>query len=172
MKGSRERSQLNDQQENDETAEYLEEASYYLLKKGLTTEQVSEALEVSEKEVERLSRQFQSRIASGKAAENEVDRNLWEDVYNDSVGNEKVTFVKDDGFYHCRKSDLDDMDSVALMAIFESSKQFLDFDMYKPYLNSKPPAGYDPMAMQRQIKRAVEIIELVLNQRWDKEKPK
>ena len=160
---------MNDSQENSETTEYLEEASYYLLKKGLSVEQVSKALEVSEKEAERLSRQFQSRIASGKAAENEVDRNLWEDVYNDSVGNEKITFVKDNGFYHCRRSDLENMDSTALMAIFEGSKQFLDFDMYKPYLGSKPPVGYDPMAMQRQIKRAVDIIEVLLKQRWEGE---
>ena len=161
---------MNDQQENDETLKYLEEASYYLLKKGLSLEQVSKALEVSENEAERLSKQFQSRIESGKTAENEIDRNLWEDVYNDSVGNEKITFVKDNGFYHCRRSDLDNMDSTALMAIFESSKQFLDFDMYKPYLGSKPPAGYDPMAMQRQIKRAVDLIEALLKQRWDREK--
>ena len=163
---------MNDSQENNETTEYLEEASYYLLKRGLSIEQVSKALEVSEDEAERLSRQFQSRIASGKALENEVDRNLWEDVYNDSVGNEKITFVKENGFYHCRRSDLDNMDSTALMAIFESSKQFLDFDMYKPYLGSKPPAGYDPMAMQRQIKRAVDIIEVLLKQRWEVEKSK
>ena len=163
---------MSEKTESDEAGEYLEEASYYLLKRGLSIEQVSKALEVSEREAERLSRQFQSKIASGKAVENEVDRNLWEDVYNDSVGNEKITFVKENGFYHCRRSDLDNMDSTALMAIFESSKQFLDFDMYKPYLGSKPPAGYDPMAMQRQIKRAVDIIEVLLKQRWESEKPK
>ena len=163
---------MSDQQGKDETAEYLEEASYYLLKKGLSIQQVSRALEVSEEEAERLSRQFRSRIASGKSSESEVDRNLWEDVYNDSVGNEKITFVRDNGFYHCRRSDLDNMDSIALMAIFESSKQFLDFDMYKPYLNSKPPAGYDPMAMQRQVKRAVELIEILLKERWNSDKSK
>jgi hypothetical protein len=155
-----------------ETSDYLSEACYYLLKKGLTVEQVSKALEISQEEVTRLRKRFESRMASGEATENEVDKNLWEDVYNDSVGNEKITFVKDSGFYHCRRSDLDNMDSTALMAIFESSKQFLDFDMYKPYLGSKPPAGYDPMAMQRQIKKAVDIIEVLLKQRWEGEKSK
>lgn len=160
--------------ENEETeaSDYLGEACYYLLKKGLTLEQVSKALEIPQEEVTQLRKRFESRIASGKAVESEVDKNLWEDVYNDSVGNEKITFVKDNGFYHCRRSDLEDMDSTALMAIFESSKQFLDFDMYKPYLKSKPPVGYDPMAMQRQIKRAVEIIEVLLKQRWEGEKSK
>jgi hypothetical protein len=158
------------EKEATETSDYLGEACYYLLKKGLTIEQVSKALEISQEEVTRLRKRFESRIASGETMENEVDKNLWEDVYNDSVGNEKITFVKENGFYHCRRSDLDKMDSTALMAIFESSKQFLDFDMYKPYLGSKPPAGYDPMAMQRQIKKAVDIIEVLLKQRWEGEK--
>jgi hypothetical protein len=64
------------------------------------------------------------------------------------------------------------MDSPALMAIFESSKKFLDFDMYKPYLDSKPPAGYDPMALQRQVKRAVDLIEEILRNRWETESKK
>jgi hypothetical protein len=155
------------EKEEEDASMYLQEACYYLLKKGLTIEQVSKALEISDQEVTRLREQFESRIAAGEAVENEVDRNLWEDVYNDSVGNEKITFVRDNGFYHCRRADLDKMDSSALMAIFETSKKFLDFDMYRRYLDSKPPVGYDPMAMQRQIKRAVDLIEQLLKQRWE-----
>ena len=158
---------MNVEKEDDDSSQYLQEACYYLLKKGLTLEQVSNALEVSEQEATRLYHEFESKIASGKTEENEVDRNLWEDVYNDSVGNEKITFVRDNGFYHCRRDDLDKMDSSALMAIFETSKKFLDFDMYRRYLDSKPPVGYDPMAMQRQIKRAVDLIEQILKRRWE-----
>ena len=158
---------LNAEKEDDDASQYLQEACYYLKKKGLTIEQVSKALEISEQEATRLCQRFEARIVSGDAVENEIDRNLWEDVYNDSVGNEKITFVRDNGFYHCRRADLDKMDSPALMAIFETSKKFLDFDMYRRYLDSKPPVGYDPMAMQRQIKRAVDLNEQVLKQRWE-----
>jgi len=158
---------LNAEKEDDDASQYLQEACYYLKKKGLTIEQVSKALEISEQEATRLCQRFEARIVSGDAVENEIDRNLWEDVYNDSVGNEKITFVRDNGFYHCRRADLDKMDSPALMAIFETSKKFSDFDMYRRYLDSKPPVGYDPMAMQRQIKRAVDLIEQVLKQRWE-----
>jgi hypothetical protein len=163
---------MNVEREEEDASMYLQEACYYLLKKGLTIEQVSKALEVSDQEVARLRHLFESRIASGDAVENEIDRNLWEDVYNDSVGNEKITFVRDNGFYHCRRADLDTMESPALMAIFETSKKFLDFDMYRRYLDTKPPVGYDPMAMQRQIKRAVDLIEQVLKQRWESEESK
>jgi len=154
-----------------ETLEYLGEACYYLLKNGLTIEQVSRALEISTQEVSQLYREFESKIVSGDSKENEVDKNLWEDVYNDSIGNEKITFVRDNGFYHCRRADLDNMDSTALMEIFETSRKFLDFDIYRRYLDSKPPVGYDPMAMQRQIKRAISLIEQVLKVRWEKEDP-
>lgn len=148
---------------------YLQEACYYLRKKGLSYQEVSRALEISEQEAARLFREYESKIVGGIAREDEVDRNLWEDVYNDSISNEKVTFVRDDGFYHCRRSDLEKMDGPALMAIFESSRKFLDFDMYKPYLGTKPPAGYDPMALQRQVKRAVELVESILKERWVRE---
>ncbi len=157
---------------NDDIDTYLQEASYYLRKRGLTLAEVSKALDVSEKDAERLYREYESKVVNGIVQENEVDRNLWEDMYNDSVGNEKVTFARDDGLYHCRRSDLEAMDGPALMSVFETSKKFLDFDMYKRYLNTKPPAGYDPMALQRQVKRAMELIEEILKQRWRQEPKK
>ena len=146
--------------------EYLEEACYYLHKKGLSFQELSKALEIPEDEALQLHREYSRRIEEGAVQENEVDKNLWEDMYHDSYGNEKVTFVRDNGFYHCRKSDLEGMDGIALMAIFETSKKFLDFDMYKPYLDTKVPVGYDPMALQRQVKRAVELIQAILQKKW------
>lgn len=146
---------------------YLQEACYYLRKKGLSFLELSKALEISEAQATRLFEEYVSKIASGSASENEVDKNLWEDIHNDAFGNEKITFVRDDGFYHCRRLDLELMESPALMSIFESSKKFLDFDMYRRYLDSKPPVGYDPMALQRQVKRAVELIQDILKKRWE-----
>jgi hypothetical protein len=148
---------------------YLQEACYYLRKKGLSFPELSKTLEISEAQATQLFEEYASRIAAGTASENEVDRNLWEDIHNDSFGNEKITFARDDGFYHCRRSDLELMESSALMSIFESSRKFLDFDMYKRYLDTKPPVGYDPMALQRQVKRAIELIQEIMKQRWEKE---
>ena len=146
---------------------YLQEACYYLRKKGLSFSELSKALEISEEQATRLFEDYTSKIASGIAIESEVDKNLWEDIHNDAFGNEKITFARDDGFYHCRRSDLELMESQALMSIFESSKKFLDFDMYKRYLDSKAPVGYDPMALQRQVKRAMELIQDILKKRWE-----
>jgi len=150
--------------------EYIQEACYYLHKRGLSFSDISKALEISEEEALKLERDYAKKIERGTVRESELDRNLWEDIYHDSLGDEKVTFVRDNGFYHCRKSDLEGMDSTALLSIFETCKKFLDFDLYKPYLNSKVPAGYDPMALQRQVKRSVELIQGILDSRWTKEK--
>ena len=103
-----------------EALPYLEEACYYLRKKGLSFQEVSKALEIPEPQANRLFEVYQSKIAKGLAEESEVDRNLWEDVYNDSFGNEKITFARENGFYHCRRLDLETMDSDALMNIFET----------------------------------------------------
>jgi len=155
--------------DGEEASQYLEEACYYLRKKGLSFQELSKALEIPEHEAVRLHQNYSMKIRDGLVEENEVDRNLWEDMYHDSHGDEKVTFVRDNGFYHCRKSDLEKMEGTALMAIFETSKKFLDFDMYKPYLGSKPPVGYDPMALQRQVKRAVDLIQEILQKKWAQE---
>ena len=155
--------------DGEEASLYLEEACYYLRKKGLSFQELSKALEIPEHEAVRLHQSYSIKIQKGLVEENEVDRNLWEDMYHDSHGDEKVTFVRDNGFYHCRKSDLEQMEGTALMAIFETSKKFLDFDMYKPYLDSKPPVGYDPMALQRQVKRAVNLIQEILQKKWTQE---
>ncbi len=160
---------MDSNQVDPEASLYLEEACYYLRKKGLTFLELSKVLDAPEDKVEAMFNAYESKIAKGLAEENEVDRNLWEDVYNDSIGNEKITFARDDGFYHCRISDLEKMESPALMAIFETSKKFLDFDMYRPYLDTKAPVGYDPMALQRQVKRAVDLIQEILDDRWKKE---
>ncbi len=158
--------------ESEDVLPYLEEACFYLHKKGLSFHELSRALGISEEDAERLQKDYANKLSKGLAQENDLDKNLWEDIYLDTMGDEKVTFARDDGFYHCRKSDLEKMESPALMAIFETSKKFLDFDMYKRYLDSKPAVGYDPMTLQRQVKRALDLIQSILDTRWREESKK
>ena len=156
---------------DDEHKIYLEEAAYYLHKRGLNFDELSKRFELSPDQVRQLYESYLNKIKDGTVREDEVDSRLWTDIHDDAIGNEKITFVRDDGFYHCKRSDLESMDNTALMSIFESSKKFLDFDIYKRYLGSKPPVGYDPMALQRQVGRAIIMIENILKQRYDKEQP-
>ena len=162
---------LTDNEEsNGEYRAYLEEACFHLHKKGLSFEELSTKLELQPGEAEQLYRSYENKLKNGSVVEDVIDSRLWADVHDDATGNEKITFARDNGFYHCKRSDLEEMDSTALMSIFETSKKFLDYDIYKRYLNSKPPVGYDPMALQRQVSRATTLIEEILRQRYDREK--
>ena len=55
---------------------YLEEACYYLRKKGLSFQEVSKALEIPEPQASHLFEVYQSKISKGLVEESEVDRNL------------------------------------------------------------------------------------------------
>jgi hypothetical protein len=162
---------LTDSEEtNEDYRAYLEEACFHLHKKGLSFEELSTKLELQPGEAELLYRSYENKLRNGSVVEDVIDSRLWADVHDDATGNEKITFARDNGFYHCKKSDLESMDSTALMSIFETSKRFLDYDIYKRYLNSKPPVGYDPMALQRQVGRAITLIEEILEKRYEQEK--
>ncbi len=151
---------------------YLEEACYHLHRKGLSFDELSDRLELKPGEAERFYHSYERKLKAGTVVEDAIDSSVWSDIHDDATGNEKITFVRDDGFYHCKRSDLEAMDSTAIMAIFESSKKFLDYDIYKRYLGSKPPVGYDPMALQRQVNRATVLIEDILKRRYEKEDKK
>jgi hypothetical protein len=81
-----------------------------------------------------------------------------------------VTFVSDKVFHHAWRSDLEKMDGPSLMAVFESCKQFLNLDPNARFLQYSPPKNYDPLAMQREITKAVTVINSILESKWKHEK--
>lgn len=145
--------------------EVLEEASYHLRKLGLSFHEIAERFEISDESAEQLFSRFESKLAMGVAKDDPLARNYWQSVSREAVGDVKVTFVSQDGFHHGWKSDLDKMDSQTLMMIFERSKEFLETDPNKYFLNIPPPLGYDPLAFSRQVKTAVELIQEILTNR-------
>tara|TARA_B100000315_G_C14162276_1_gene400619 strand:+ start:81 stop:572 length:492 start_codon:yes stop_codon:yes gene_type:complete len=146
---------------------HLDEACYYLAKIGVNTTEISERMQKSESNVKKMIQKHRARIKSGEVEENEFDQSFWEDVMHESQGDLKVTFAKSDGFYHYRKSDLENMDGSALLEIFEAGKQFLEMDLSYQFgiLDKKRPVGYDPLILPREIKKSVEIVELILKER-------
>jgi len=56
------------------------------------------------------------------------------------------------------------------MSIYESSKDFLNADPNRKFLDYPPPKGYDPLAMDREMRKAVAAIEELLAERWAAEK--
>ena len=145
--------------------EVLEEASYHLRKLGLSFHEIGQRFEISDERAEELYGNFQRKLSVGVVKDDPLARNYWESVSREAGGDVKVTFVSQDGFHHAWKSDLEKMDSQTLMVIFERSKEFLEADSNKYFLNIPPPVGYDPLAFSRQVKTAVELIDGILTNR-------
>ena len=133
---------------------------------GVDDEGIARRFDVSRQEVGRRRRRFSRLIERGLTLESEIDSGFWESIKNEAEGNTKVTFVSEKGFHHAWRSELKRLDGPALLSIFESCKHFLDLDPSARFIEYSPPKNYDPLAMQREIKKALVTIEGLLEEKW------
>lgn len=152
--------------------EILEEGCYHLSSMGLSTEQLARHFEVTPAKVKSLVKSYESKLRSGEVVQGDFDRAFWEDVKKEAEGDVKLTFLSDKGFHHGWKSELERLDGPALMSIYEASKDFLGADPNQKFLDYPPPKGYDPLAMDRELKKAVGVISVLLSEKWKKENGK
>lgn len=148
----------------------LEEGSYYLSKLDLDVDAIAERFEIPSAQVLRHKTRFEGKLKRGDAIEVDTDLAFWRSVKEEAEGNVKVTFVTDKGFHHAWRSDLEKLDGPSLLAIFESCKRFLNLDPNSRFLEYSPPKNYDPLAMQREISKAVTVINSILENKWKREK--
>ena len=146
--------------------EVLEEGCYYLSRLGLTPEQLASHFGVPPKRIVELTASYEAKINTGNVAPGDFDRVFWEDVKKEAEGDIKLTFLSEKGFHHAWKSDLEKLDGPALMSIYESSKDFLNADPNQRFLDFPPPKGYDPLALDREIRKAVGIVQMLLENTW------
>ncbi len=152
--------------------EILEEGCYHLSKLGLTDVQIAEHFETEPKAVTRHVKSYMSKLKSGVVVPGDFDRTFWEGVKKEAEGDVKLTFVSERGFHHSWKSELARLDGRALMGIYESTKDFLNLDQNQKFLDFPPPKGYDPLALDREVRKAVGIIEVLLGEKWKSERTK
>jgi hypothetical protein len=148
----------------------LEEGSYYLSKLELDVDAIAERFEIPPAEVLRHRTRFEGKLKRGDVLEVDTDLAFWRNVKEEAEGNVKVTFVTDEGFHHAWRSDLEKLDGPSLLAIFESCKRFLNLDPNARFLEYSPPKNYDPLAMQREISKAVTVVNSILEKKWKHEK--
>ncbi len=156
----------------DVSDEVVEEGCYYLSRLGLTPEQLGAHFEISPSRVSSFVKSYDSKIRRGEVTPGDFDRVFWEDVKKEAEGDVKLTFLSGKGFHHAWKSELEKLDGPALMSIFEASKDFLGADPNQKFLSYPAPKGYDPLAMDRELKKAVGVIGDVLAEKWKAEKRK
>ena len=147
----------------------LDEGCFYLTKQGMTLREVAVRFEISESQVARRAKRFERRLREGKIPEESVSTDFWKSIREEAEGNVKVTFVSEKGFHHSWRSDLSKLDGPTLLSLFESCKSFLDMDPSSRFLEYKTPKNYDPLAMQREISKAVVVIGGLLDEKWKAE---
>ncbi len=146
-----------------------EEGCYYLSQLGVTPDQLAKHFEITPTKAAALVKSYGSKLKSGKVAAGEFDRVFWEDVKKEAEGDVKLTFLSDKGFHHAWKSELERLDGTSLMSIYEASKDFLGADPNQKFLDYPPPKGYDPLAMDRELRKAVGVIGEMLGEKWKKQ---
>jgi hypothetical protein len=149
--------------------EVLEEGCYHLMLLGLGADEIAAHFEIAPKKVSALVRSYESKVKSGKVTPGEFDRVFWEDVKKEAEGDVKLTFLSEKGFHHAWKSELMKLEGPSLMSIYESSKDFLSADPNQKFLDFPPPKGYDPLAMDRELRKAVQVIGDLLAEKWKSE---
>ena len=147
----------------------LDEGCYYLSKLGLNARQVAERFEIDAAQVIKRRKRFASRLASGALEEDPASLEFWKSVREEAEGNVKVTFVSGKGFHHAWRSDLKKFDGPTLLGIYESCKDFMNLDPNARFLQYDAPKNYDPLAMQREIAKAVVVVGNLLEEKWKEE---
>lgn len=158
------------QGEGEIAEEVLEEGCYYLSRLGLPVGKIASEFGIPAARVRSLILSYSRKLRKGSVRPGSFDMTFWEDVKREAEGDVKLTFVSEKGFHHAWKSELRKLDGASLMSIFESSKRFLDVDPGKRFLDFPAPAGYDPLALQREVKRAIEVVSSLLHEKWEEEK--
>ncbi len=150
----------------------LDEGCYYLSKLGLSSVEVGKRFEIPASEVTRRRDRFQSGLKNGRFVEDPASLEFWRSIREEAEGNVKVTFVSGKGFHHAWRSDMVKFDGPTLLGIYESCKEFLNLDPSARFLQYEAPKNYDPLAMQREIAKAVVVVGNLLEEKWKEEQKK
>ena len=150
--------------------EIMEEGCYYLSQLGLSNQQLAAHFETTPSKVAAMIKSYESKLKKEEVTPGDFDRTFWEDVKKEAEGDVKLTFLSEKGFHHGWKSELANLDGAALMSIYEASKDFLGADPNQKFLDFPPPKGYDPLAMDRELQKAVGVIGELLADKWKEQK--
>jgi hypothetical protein len=148
----------------------LDEGCYYLSALGLTPAQIAERFEIDAATAIQRKKRYAGKLKSGALVEDDASLVFWKSVREEAEGNVRVTFVSGKGFHHSWRSDLKKLDGPTLLTIFESCKDFMNLDPNARFLQYDAPKNYDPLAMQREIAKAVVVVGNLLEEKWKEEK--
>jgi hypothetical protein len=155
-----------------EEAEYLEEACFYLSEIEKPIKDIASELHLTEAQVDYAIREYREKIDRGKVAYDPEAKEFWSKLQKESGGDERITLVDEKGrYYHGWKSELEKMATEQLVELLVVNKKYSDAHPLSEFSKTQPAVGYDPIVPLRNIRRAVSLIDQLL-QRRDQEDPK
>ena len=147
-------------------AEYLGEACFYLFELNKPVAEIAARLNLSEDEVNRAVRDYKKKIQEGKASYDQDTKEFWKKIEQESGGDERITLVDEKGrYYHGWRSELEKMTTEQLVELLVVNKKYSDSHPLSEFSKTQPAVGYDPIVPLRNIRRAVSIVDNILQER-------
>jgi len=109
---------------------------------------------------------YREKIDRGKLIYDPEAKEFWGKLQKEGGGDERITLVDDKGrYYHGWKSEIEKMTTEQLMELLFTNKRYSDAHPLSEFSKTQPAVGYDPIVPLRNIRRAVSIIDEILQRR-------
>ena len=150
----------------DEEAQYLEEACFYLSELNKPVSEIAVELKIGEDEVNHSLKEYRRKIDEGEVSYDPEAKEFWGKLSREGSGDERITLVDDKGrYYHGWKSEFEKMTLEQLVELLIVNKKYSDAHPLSEFSKTQPAVGYDPIVPLRNIRRAVAIIDTILQKR-------
>ena len=144
----------------------MEEACFYLSELRKPIKDIASELNLTEAQVGYAIRNYREKIDKGKLAYDPEAKKFWGKLQKEGGGDERITLVDDKGrYYHGWKSEIEKMTTEQLMELLFTNKRYSDAHPLSEFSKTQPAVGYDPIVPLRNIRRAVSIIDEILQRR-------
>ena len=149
-----------------EEYEYLEEVCFYLSELKKPVHDIASELNMSVGQVVGAIQDYRKKIEEGKIIFDPEAMEFWRKAQRESGGDERITLVDDKGrYYHGWKSEFEKMSTEQLVELLVVNKKYSDAHPLSEFSKTQPAVGYDPIVPLRNIRRAVSIIDELLQKR-------
>jgi hypothetical protein len=146
--------------------EYLQEACFYLAELEKPINEIASALNLTQDQVKQAIQQYREKISEGKISYDFDAKEFWGKQSRETGGDEWVTLVDEKGrYFHGWRSEIERMDTEQLVELLVVNKRYSDAHPLSQFSKTQPAVGYDPIIPLRNIRKAVSIIEEILQKR-------
>jgi hypothetical protein len=146
--------------------DYVEEACYYLSKLYKSVDEIAKELSMTASQVEAAIEDYSKKIEAKVVDYDDETKDFWARINQESSGDEKITLVDDKGrYYHGWRSEIEKLGTAELVELLVVNKKYSDRHPLSEFSKTQPVVGYDPIVPLRNIRRAVLLIDQILQKR-------